>query len=80
MGEVEQGVYATLLDYGIHDPRTAVEKLAVRLGNAIDNVKYAKDLPPLALQLRETLEKVKEQPHARPKTENDAVSNLIDRQ
>lgn len=80
MGDVEQGVYATLLDYGIHEPRTAVECLAVRLGSAIDSVKYAKDLPPLALQLRETLEKVKEQPHARAKSESDAVSTLIDRQ
>lgn len=80
MGPVESGVRATLADYGIKTPRTAVETLAVTLGRAIDDAKYAKDLPPLAQQLRETMEKVKEQPHAGSPIQDDAISNLINRQ
>lgn len=62
MGEVESGVYVTFKVHGIDKPTTAVECLAIRLAQAIDVAKYAKDLPPLAGQLRQTLEEVANQP------------------
>jgi hypothetical protein len=61
-GNVESGVYETFTRLGIKEPRTDVECLAVRLAQAIDSAKYAKDLPPLAHQLLMTMEKVAAQP------------------
>lgn len=59
---VEAGVYVTLKALGISEPTTAKQRLAVRLARAIDNAKYAKDLPPLAGQLRQTLDEIRDEP------------------
>lgn len=58
---VEEGVYTTFGELKIKEPTTAVEMLAIRLAQAIDAARYAKDLPPLAAQLRQTLEDVANQ-------------------
>ena len=62
MGPVETGVRYTMAKLGITDPTTAIECLAVKLAQAIDASKYAKDLPPLAEKLMTAMEKVAEQP------------------
>lgn len=62
MGKVESGVYITFKANGITEPTTAVECLAVRLAEAIDSCKYAKDLPPLAARLTEVMDRVVAQP------------------
>lgn len=80
MGPVEQGVRKTLADYGIKEPQTAVECLAVRLGNTLDNLRFTKDEAPIAQQLRLTLDECKEQPHARSPVTDDEISQLINRQ
>ena len=80
MGPVAQGVHETLLDYGIKEPRTALEMLAIDLANALDNLRYAKDQAPLSHELRMVLEAVANQPHAKPKQESDAISSLINSQ
>ena len=74
-GSVEAGVYVSFAALGILEPTTALECLAVRLAKAIDSAKYAKDLPPLSMQLRQTLIEVAEQPA--PTT--DAVEEMADR-
>lgn len=75
MGEVEEGVYTTLKSLGIDKPTTAVERLAVCLARSIDNVKYAKDLPPLVARLTDVLDRVA----AQPTPEKDDVAEMADR-
>lgn len=75
MGKVESGVYVTFKALGIDSAETAVECLAVRLAQAIDSAKYAKDIPPLAARLTEVLDRVAEQ----PKKESDAVEDMANR-
>jgi len=72
---VEAGVYVTFATLGILEPTTALECLAVRLARAIDAAKYAKDLPPLSMQLRQTMMEVAQQPA--PTT--DAVETMAER-
>lgn len=75
MGEVESGVYTTFKSLGIDCATTAVECLAVRLAQAIDACKYAKDLPPLAARLTEVMDRVA----AQPAPEKDELTEMADR-
>lgn len=61
-GSVETGVRYTMRQLGITTPTTALECLAIKLAQGIDNSKYAKDLPPLAEKLMTAMEKVADQP------------------
>lgn len=74
-GTVETGVYETFTQLRIKEPKTAVECLAVRLAQAIDSCKYAKDLPPLAARLTEVMDRVA----AQPTPEKDDVAEMADR-
>lgn len=61
-GSVETGVRYSMAQLGIDTPTTALECLAIKLAQGIDQSKYAKDLPPLAEKLMTAMEKVADQP------------------
>lgn len=73
-GKVESGVYTTFKALGIDTPTTAVECLAIRLAQAIDDAKYAKDLPPLAARLTEVLKEVADQPEPKKSDLDDMTA------
>lgn len=75
MGDVESGVRETFAELGIKEPRTAPEKLALYLANALDSCQDDKVKAGLSRELRLTLDDVRNQ----PRSSTDAIGTLLDR-
>lgn len=72
MGNIESGVRETLKREGIEIPTTALEMLAIELGNTLDHLLDEKNKAGLSRELRLTLEGI----HYQPKPADDAVDRL----